>query len=118
MRRGNKSAGSVITSVDHDCCPKKAMLNSTIAQRTSVIVTRNTHGMSTRAGAERDLAGSVEREAAVQQPARECSTDEAADARGGIRNPGVVADLLRVELVHVEQVLWQPEAVKEPGARR
>ena len=28
---GNRSAGRIITSVDHDCWPKNAMLNSTIA---------------------------------------------------------------------------------------
>src|SRR5215475_10926411 len=44
--RGNKSAGTIITSVDHDCCPKKAMLNSTIASSTGVFVTKNATGIT------------------------------------------------------------------------
>ena len=30
----NRSVGTIITSVDHDCWPKNAMLNSTIASST------------------------------------------------------------------------------------
>ena len=43
--RGKRSVGRIITRVDHDCCPKKAILNSTIASSTGVRVTKNATGI-------------------------------------------------------------------------
>jgi hypothetical protein len=34
LRRGKMSVGTIITSVDHDCWPKNAMLMRTIASST------------------------------------------------------------------------------------
>src|SRR5947207_14251881 len=42
---GNRSAGKIITSVDHDCWPKNAMLNSTMASSTGVLVTKYATGI-------------------------------------------------------------------------
>src|SRR5437016_3794114 len=44
--RGNKSAGKIITCVDHDCCPKNATLNSAIAISTGELVTNATKGIT------------------------------------------------------------------------
>src|ERR1035438_10142471 len=44
--RGKMSAGTVITSVDQDCCPKNAMAKSTIAHCTGACVTKKIHGMN------------------------------------------------------------------------
>ena len=45
MRRLKRSVGTIITSVDHDCCPKKAMLKSTIARPVGACVTKMMSGI-------------------------------------------------------------------------
>src|SRR6185369_11622210 len=41
-----RSVGTIITSVDHDCWPKNAMLNSTIARPVGACVTNMMSGMT------------------------------------------------------------------------
>src|SRR5437868_5350364 len=45
MRRSKRSVGTIITSVDHDCWPKKATLKSTIARLVGAYVTNTMSGM-------------------------------------------------------------------------
>ena len=40
------SVGTIITSVDHDCCPKNATLKSTIASSTGTWVTKMMIGIT------------------------------------------------------------------------
>src|SRR6185295_14728848 len=51
--RGYMSAGRIITSVDHDCCPKYAMLKIVSAQPTG------TDGMKSTSGIKAALAPSA-----------------------------------------------------------
>src|SRR6266545_7327627 len=46
MRRSNRSVGTIITRVDHDCWPKKAMLKSTIARLVGAYVTNTMSGIT------------------------------------------------------------------------
>ena len=46
MRRPNRSVGTIITSVDHDCWPKNAMLKSTIARPVGASGTRTMSGIT------------------------------------------------------------------------
>src|SRR3954451_21320408 len=46
LDRGNRSAGSTMTTVDQDCCPKKAMLKSTMAKCTGTCVTSKMQGIT------------------------------------------------------------------------
>src|ERR1017187_10167329 len=43
--RGKMSAGTIITRVDQDCCPKNAIAKSTMAHWTGAWVTKKIHGM-------------------------------------------------------------------------
>src|SRR3970282_1841719 len=43
--RGYMSAGRIITSVDHDCCPKYAMLKMARAQATGTFGMKSTRGI-------------------------------------------------------------------------
>ena len=43
---GNRSAGRIITRVDHDCWPKNAMLNRKMASSTGAFVTKYTTGIT------------------------------------------------------------------------
>src|SRR6187551_3440238 len=44
-RPGTRSVGRIITSVDHDCCPKNATLNVAIARSTGALSTNKITGM-------------------------------------------------------------------------
>src|SRR5947208_14641875 len=46
LARGNRSVGTIITSVDHDCCPKNAIENSTSAHSTGARVTNAINGIT------------------------------------------------------------------------
>ena len=51
----------------------------------------------------------------MQKAARERATKKAADARGGIRNPGIVTYLLNIEMASVIEIFWQPEEEEVPS---
>jgi hypothetical protein len=42
----NRSVGTIMTSVDHDCWPKNAMLKSTMASSVGTCVTNTMSGMT------------------------------------------------------------------------
>ena len=114
-RRGKMSAGRIITRVDHDCCPKNAMLNSTMAMSTGDHVTKMTSGMTAALAPSAILREKFERMAAPDQPAGEPPAHETAYARRSIGNPREVADALGIEAADVVQILRQPEEVEVPG---
>ena len=103
------SAGTVITSPDHDCWQKNAMLNSARAQLNRDQRHQHHHRHERRAQAERNFARSIERQAAAQKTAGEIAAQKAADSRGRVRNPCVVADLLDIEVARVVEIFGQPE---------
>ena len=115
MRRWKRSVGTIITSVDHDCWPKNAMLKSTIASSTGTWVTKMMSGITAALAPSAILRAELTDAPAREQPAREPAADQAADAGRGIRDPRVVADLLHVEAARVVEILRQPEEVEVPG---
>ena len=113
--RGKRSAGSVITSVDQDCWPKNAMLNSTMASSTGACVTKKTNGMT----------AALSPSASLREKFSECrrraaggwktSRPQGSRRRRRHTESRRSADVPGIESAHIVQILGQPEQIKVPG---
>jgi hypothetical protein len=114
-RRSNRSVGTIMTRVDHDCWPKKAMLNNTMAHSTGTRVTKMITGIIAALRPSASL-----RDRLTERPLRINQLENQPPVRlpmpDARRAPGVVADLFHVESARVVEILRQPRDVEEPGA--
>ena len=115
--RATRSVGSVMTRVDQLCWPKNARLKMAMTSATEPAAgTSITQGMHAALSPSAILRAALTDRPRDEQPARQPSAAQAADARRRIGDPADRRRLLQIEAMRLEQIFGQPEEVEIPGA--